>query len=189
VSRSGPSAVDRQPCTQEPSHLGKAVDIWNIEALPTLYGRTDEIVIADAVRQAAYWQHRIVGGSIEWTPATLTQYHVVKVLEGTPGPWIDISDGGASSDAIPTCKNLAYTILTDPLPSVGQRYVLFIRFNPELGGQTTADASQRFPIVDGTVYTEARPHPEAARTVVQHYTPMPLDDFERYVSSLATKSP
>jgi len=186
VSRAGPSSIDGQPCTQTPGHLGKVVDIWNIETLPTLYGRTDEIVVADAVRQVAYWQHRIVNQRIEWTPATVTQYHVVNVLKGTPGPWIDISDVGASSTAIPTCRNLAYTIITDPLPTAGQRYVLFIQFNPELGGRTVADASRRFPVVGGTVYTEEFAHPQTSRTVVQHYSPMSLHDFVGYVQSLAS---
>jgi hypothetical protein len=187
VSRTGPTSIDGKRCTQTPGHLSEAVDIWNIETLRTLYGRTDEIVLADAVRQVAYWQHRFINQRIEWAPATLTQYHVVTALKGTPQPWINISDIGASSTAISTCRNLAYTILTDPLPTLGRRYVLFIQFNPELGGRPVADASRRFPVVDGTVSTEAAAHSAASRTVVQPFSPMPLHDFVGYVGSLASR--
>ncbi|HEV7677913.1 MAG TPA: hypothetical protein VGQ42_05055 [Candidatus Dormibacteraeota bacterium] len=186
VDRTGPTSIDGRPCTQEPGHNDKAPDIRNISTLPTLYGRTDEIVVADAVRQVGFWEHRIgPRQQLVWSPATMTQYHVVSVIKGAPGPWIDVIDIGATSAAIPTCKSLTYLNITDPLPTTGTKYVLFVQLNPELG-RIVADAGRRFPIIGGTVYTEGRVHPEAAATVVQHYTPQSLSAFTEYLATLAS---
>lgn len=191
VTRVGPSEVDGQHCTEQPTHNNdRAVDIWNIQTLPMLAKETDEVVVADAVRQVAFWQHRIEGSPqhIEWSPATMTEYHIVNVVKGNgiTGPWLTVTDGGATSAAIPTCKSQAYTIITDPLPTVGTRYVLFLAADTN-AGRIEADASQRFPILKRTVQTEAYVHPAARATVVQHYTPMSLDAFLAYVGTLQMK--
>jgi len=191
LTRTGPTVVDGQSCSQRPTYNhDRATDLNNITTLPMLAQQTDEIVVADAVRQVAFWQHRIEGSPqhIEWSPATMTQYHIINVVKGTSitGPWLTVTDGGATPAAIPTCKSLAYTIVTDPLPTVGTRYVLFLSADTQ-AGRIEADASQRFPVVNGTVQTEAYVHPFAKATVVRNFTPRPLDAFLTYVTTLPTK--
>lgn len=191
LSRTGPTLVNGQRCTQQPPRdSGRAVDIYNIETLPMLAQQTDEVVVADAVRQVAFWQHRIEGSPqhIEWSPATMTQYHIINVVRGASitGPWLTVTDGGATTAAIPTCKSQTYTIVTDPLPTVNTRYVLFLAADTN-AGRIVADASQRFPVVNDSVQTEAYVHPAARATVVRNFTAQPLGAFLDYVRTLQMK--
>jgi len=160
-------------CTQQSTHQIVGVDyIAKETTVSQLAANTDQIVVADAVRQVAYWK---TNGD-NWSPMTMTEYHVTQVIKGTVGAWLQISEAGASSDLIPSCKSLAYIIANEPVATLNQRYVLFLKLNPETG-QLDTDPMRWFPVIGGRVYTVAAQHPAASGSVVWNFHPEPLDSF------------
>jgi len=169
-----PQQVDGRRCTLQVAANSIGVDARTLATVPQLYADSDEVVVADAVRQHAYWQER--GG--RWLPLTMTQYRVVRVIKGPAVAWLQASDLGAVSSEIDGCRNLAYTVANLPLPTTGQRYVLLAKHNPQMAGGVDAGTLRRFPIVGGLVRTEAALHAAASVSTVRGYTtPLTLDAF------------
>lgn len=148
--------------------------------LAQLAASTDNIVLATAVRQVAYWQKSAWGNRDVWGPETMTEYHIARVVKGSIGPWWQDSQQGASTDLIPTCKDFAANFPNDNLTAVNHEYVLFLKNNPKTGKpELWAGSVDIFPVIGGQVYTAAAVRPQLAggSGVIANFTPQPLDRF------------
>jgi hypothetical protein len=148
-------------CTQQSTHWTVGVDFIAKETtVSQLAAESDEIVVADTVRQVGYWQKV----DDTWQPWTMTEYHVTNQVKGTAGPWLQVGDFGASSDLMPTCKNLAFTVANEPVPTSPEEYVLFLRADPQTG-KLIADTMRRFPVNRAVMHTSGTPSAIPARSL------------------------
>jgi hypothetical protein len=167
-----------------------SISIAKETTIAQLAADTDQIVVATAVRQVAYWQNMRWGDHEVWQPLTTTEFHVTDVVKGTPGAWVQDTEPGASSDAIPTCKDFARTIPNENVAKLNQQYVLFLKFNAEEGRyKLWAGPMDIFPVISGRVYTAATVNPGVSTQVVWNFHPEPLERFLAALRPSGSSSP
>jgi len=160
--------------------------------LKALYAQSDLVVVATAAQQIGFWEKRPESTSSgppvfrEYRARTTTNLHVTRVIKGTAVPWVQITDEGALSSEISTCPNLTYQVSNEPLPALGQQYILFLQHT--VPGTTTAEGAtlfdkyaswDRFPILsDSMVHSERDVHPAAVALSLQP------ESLEAFIASL-----
>jgi len=125
-----------------------------------LFGESTVVVVATATESHGYWQkddghlptQNLTG--LDWALLTATNFSVERTLKGTAAAWRQVIDEGADPRTIASCPNLATVARGWPLPTVGQRYVIFLQLDRSRGViRDTLGPLDYFPVTRGVVHS------------------------------------